>query len=214
MTNIEKKQMSKRDSLFSKSALSAVCLALILFCGIGGTLAYIVTETVPIKNIFTAAKVENEVEESFDGTKKSSITVKNTGDTAVYVRVKLISYRINNDGDAIGGAAVIPEFTLGEDWIKTDGCYYYTKPLLNPDDITTDLLETDIVLTDYSDADGGKQVIEVMSEAIQAEPKEAVEAAWGEAVADQLEAVSSASSLTADESTASSDEDTTITIES
>lgn len=213
MTNTEKKQPCKRRQRFSKSALSAICLALVLFCGIGGTLAYIVTKTDSIKNIFTAAKVDNTVEESYDGTIKSSITVKNTGDTAVYVRVKLISYRINDDGEAIGGAAVIPEFTLGEDWIKMGECYYYTKPLLNINDSTSDLLGTDIELTTYSDADGGKQVIEVMSEAIQAEPKKAVEDAWGKTVADQLQSVSSTSSLTADESTTSLDADTNITIE-
>ena len=31
----------------------------------------------------------------------------------------------------------------------------------------------------YDDADGGKQVIEVMAEAIQSEPAEAVGEAWG-----------------------------------
>ena len=31
----------------------------------------------------------------------------------------------------------------------------------------------------YNDADGGKQVIEVMAEAIQSVPEDAVKAAWG-----------------------------------
>ena len=31
----------------------------------------------------------------------------------------------------------------------------------------------------YTDADGGKQVIEVMAEAIQSVPEDAVKAAWG-----------------------------------
>lgn len=193
MTNVEKKKSNRKKIMFSKSALIVICLAVVLCCGIGGTLAYIVTQTRSIKNMFTAAKVDQNIEESYDGTIKSSITVTNMGDTGVYVRVKLISYRVDKSGATIGGKTEISKFTLGNDWVKIGECYYYKKPLLKNADVTSNLLGTSIELKDYSsddkDADGGKQVIEVLSEAIQAEPKEAVTDAWGPAVANQLEDV-------------------------
>ena len=36
-----------------------------------------------------------------------------------------------------------------------------------------------ITLSEYTDVDGGKQVIEVMAEAIQSQPDDAVRQAWG-----------------------------------
>ena len=43
----------------------------------------------------------------------------------------------------------------------------------------TDLIDSINLKDKYDDADGGKQVIEVMAEAIQSEPAEAVGEAWG-----------------------------------
>ena len=68
---------------FSKMLISAICLMLLLCFGIGGTLAYLADKTESIKNTFTAAEVEDEVKESFDGTQKTSIIVGNTGDVEV-----------------------------------------------------------------------------------------------------------------------------------
>ena len=43
----------------------------------------------------------------------------------------------------------------------------------------TNLIDTITLSSSYIDADGGKQVIEVMAEAIQSSPTEAVGTAWG-----------------------------------
>ena len=73
--------------------------------------------------------------------------------------------------------ATIPSFTLGKDWVKHGEYYYYTKPVA-PNDSTGDLLGTSITLQEYTDADGGKQAIDVMAEAIQSTPASAVTSAW------------------------------------
>lgn len=198
---------------FSKMLISAICLMLLLCFGIGGTLAYLADKTESIKNTFTAAEVEDEVKESFDGTQKTSIIVGNTGDVEVYVRVKLISYRVDADDKTtvIGGTATVPYFTLQDDWFEypaDSDCYYYKSPVSAGESTTNLLDEGAIVLQKYTDADGGIQVIEVLTEAIQAVPKAAVINAWGSVVAGRLKNVETTTDSTDKETTA----DTTETI--
>ena len=117
--------------------------------------------------------------ESFNGTVKSNVNVKNTGDTEAYIRVKLVTYRTNDDGQHIGGTAEIPAFTPGTGWVSYGGYYYYTKPVA-PNGSPENALISSITLTgSYNDADGGHQAIDVMAEAIQSGPAQAVGEAWG-----------------------------------
>ena len=159
-----------------------ISAALIAAIAVGGTVAWLSAKTSPTVNTFTPSHVSCSVEESFDGKTKSSVNVLNTGDTDAYIRVKLVSYRVNEQGQHIGGTADIPEFTPGENWVKNGGYYYYTLPVKPNDKPAADLIES-ITLTDsYNDPDGGRQVIEVMAEAIQSGPEKAVGEAWGVSV--------------------------------
>lgn len=160
-----------------RKALTLLLALALLTIAVTGTIAYLFTNTKSITNVFTTTNVPNTPVEKFDGETKTSITVQNTGNIAAYVRVKLVTYRVNDDGDHIGGTATIPEFTLGENWFVKDGYYYYIKPV-EPDKKSDNLLGTTITLEQYTDADGGKQVIEVISESIQSVPADAVKAAW------------------------------------
>ena len=83
-------------------------------------------------------------------------------------------------GVDIGGTATIPPFTPGINWVKYGEYYYYTLPVAVGDKPANDLIDSNgINLMKYTDADGGKQVIEVMAEAIQSVPEAAVKDAWG-----------------------------------
>lgn len=175
--------MSKQGK-FSKgrrsrgSKVLPLLLALVLLTGtVAGTLAYLFTNTDPVVNTFTPASVPNVPEEKFDGTTKTEIKVKVEGNIAAYVRVKLVTYRVDENNNHIGGTATIPTFTLGENWFEKDGYYYYAKPV-DPNGYTSDLLGSDITLQKYTDADGGKQVIEVISESIQSVPTSTVKEVW------------------------------------
>ena len=76
--------------------------------------------------------------------------------------------------------AEIPAFTPGAGWVAYNGYYYYTKPVA-PNAQPENALISSINLTEkYIDADGGRQAIDVMAEAIQSVPEAAVKAAWGE----------------------------------
>ena len=161
--------------------VTAIVMAtvLLLALAIGGTVAWLSTQDTPITNAFTPSKVACKVQEEFNETTgvKTNVNVKNTGDTKAFIRVKLVTYRTNNQGQHIGGTAEI-SFKPGAGWVKHGDYYYYTKPV-EPNQAPDDALIDSIQLTkDYTDADGGRQAIDVMAEAIQSVPGEAVKAAW------------------------------------
>lgn len=163
--------------------VTAIVMAtvLLLALAIGGTVAWLSTKGEPITNTFTPSKVACEVQEEFNSTtgEKTSVNVQNTGDIDAFIRVKLVTYRTNDEGQHIGGTAEIPGFTPGADWVKHGDYYYYTKPVAPNQKPGADLIASITLTKTYQDADGGHQAIDVMAEAIQSVPEAAVQAAWG-----------------------------------
>lgn len=153
-------------------------LALVLAVA-GGTLAWLAANSGPVTNTFTPATVSCKVEETFKNNVKSNVNVKNTSNIDAYLRVKLVTYRVNGAGQHIGGTAEIPTFTPGKNWVKHGDFYYYTLPVAPDGTPAANLIDTITLTGSYNDADGGKQVIEVMAEAIQSQPDSAVQQAWG-----------------------------------
>lgn len=163
----------------NRSLVLVVSLLALLLVVAGGTLAWLTAQD-SVSNTFTPAHVSCTVTEDFNGTVKSNVNVKNTSDIDAFIRVKLVTYRVKDNGDRIGGTAEIPEFTPGTNWVKYGDFYYYTLPVAPGEKPKTDLIGAEgITLVRYTDADGGKQVIEVMAEAIQSQPERAVGQAWG-----------------------------------
>ena len=170
----------KRKRRSNKAGTMFLSLLLVVTLAISGTVAYLVTKSEPVENKFTPSHVACQVTEDFDGTTKSNVNVTNTGDTDAYIRVKLVSYRVNAQGQHIGGTVAVPSFTPGENWkLHTDGYYYYTLPVAPGEEPKADLIGSIDLTGSYDDADGGKQVIEVMAEAIQSGPADAVGKSWG-----------------------------------
>ena len=156
----------------AKSSALIIALALILVLAVGGTVAYIFTQTGPVINTFTPTEAKITVDEKISGNQKTEITVKNTSTgVPVYIRVALIANMIDEDGN-VTGAATVPTFTRGENWILgDDGYYYYTEPV-PVGESTGNLLQSSMKL------DENMQVV-VLADAIQAEPTTAVTQAWG-----------------------------------
>ena len=105
----EARHLQRRHKRRSKKT-GMLFLSLLLVIGmvVGGTVAWLSTKSAPITNTFLPSKVACEVTESFDGKTKSNVNVINTGDIDAYIRVKLVTYRVNDEGDHIGGTAKIP----------------------------------------------------------------------------------------------------------
>ena len=155
----------------AKSSALIIALALILVLAVGGTVAYIFTQTGPVINTFTPADAKITVDEETSDNQKTSITVvNNSTGVPVYIRVALVANMIDKD-ENVTGAASVPTFTLGKDWIKgSDGYYYYTEPV-PVGGSTGNLLDTPMTLLE------NMQVV-VLADAIQAEPTTAVTQAW------------------------------------
>lgn len=166
-------------------AMMVLSVVLLLALAVGGTLAWLSTKTTPVTNTFTPAEVTCEVTENFneDTGVKTNVNVKNAGNIAVYIRVKLVTYRTNDAGQHIGGTATLREFTPGENWGKHGEYYYYTLPVAPGKKPAANLADSMTLEKSYKDADGGMQALDVMAEAIQSEPEKAVADAWGVKIA-------------------------------
>ena len=158
-----------------RSLAALIALVLIICVAVGGTIAYIVTQTDKVENKFTPADVKIEIHETFNGTDKSSITVENVNEVKnvpCYIRVKLVSNMQDAAGNVTGSAA-LGDIALGANWFKgNDGCYYY-KDVVEVGASTDNLLVAGEKITLK---DG--QVVEVLAEGIQATPDTAVTSAW------------------------------------
>lgn len=179
----EARHLQRRHKRRSKKT-GMLFLSLLLVIGmvVGGTVAWLSTKSAPITNTFLPSKVACQVQEEFNSTTgvKTNVNVENTGDIDAYIRVKLVSYRTNDAGQHIGGTAELPEFKLGDNWVWYDGYYYYTLPVAAGGTPNTNLTDSMTLTDSYTDADGGKQAVDVMAEAIQSVPEDAVQAAWGD----------------------------------
>lgn len=175
----EHQQRRRLRRRIERMKMFLLSLLLLVALTVGGTLAFLVTQDDPVENTFLPSQVSCSVKEEFDGTVKSNVNVQNTGDTDAYIRVKLVSYRVNEEGQHIGGIAEIPAFAPGANWVEYEGYYYYTLSVAPNGKPASDLIDSITLIEAYQDADGGRQVIEVMAEAIQSGPAEAVGRSWG-----------------------------------
>ena len=169
----------RKSTASRKVIVLAIAVVLLLSATVTGTLMYLVSKTTAVTNTFEPAEVTCEVQEDFNGTVKKDVTVKNTSNIDAYLRVKLVTYRVNADGERIGGTAEIPNFTPGKGWFEKDGFYYYNEPVVPGAEPAKNLIgDSGITLMEYTDADGGRQVIEVIAEAIQSVPTSVVKEYW------------------------------------
>lgn len=181
-TNKRKQKRLRKPVKLMLSLLVLVCVS------VGGTLAYL-KSTASVNNTFTVGHVDTTVDEKFENNIKSNVTATNTGDVPAFIRIKLVTYRVNDNNEKVGGEAVIPDFEMGTDWFEYNGFYYFSKsvqPGFKPGATDKTSIGTPLIGTpgitlagSYPDSDGGKQVIEVIAEAIQASPADAVQEAWG-----------------------------------
>lgn len=151
-------EKTKKRTTSNRTLVLAIALVLVLGCGVMGTLMFLVDKTSEVKNTFSPSAVACKVNESFDGTVKKNVNVTNTSDINAYIRVKLVTYRVNADKKKIGGTAEIPSFEPGDGWFKKDGFYYYSKPVAPGKRPAVNLIgENGITLkSSYADSDGGR----------------------------------------------------------
>lgn len=160
-------------------------MALLLAVAVGATVAFLVDKTPSVTNTFQPVSVSCRVQESFDTNTntKRDVSVQNTGDIPAYIRVAVVVTWVSREsGNTYGGAPVAGtdyRMTLNENgWIQgTDGFYYCTTAIAAGD--ATPLLLTSVTPVDGQAPEGYRLSVQIVASAIQAEPAEAVQFAWG-----------------------------------
>ena len=170
-----------RASAPRRGLVLAAALALTLIFSAGGTLAWLAAGTEDTVNTFSPAAMKIDILETFDKETKQNVRVQNNSETAVYIRVALVPTWVTDDAkhEPVAQSASLDDLTFtnlpANGWIEQGGYYYCLSPV-PVDGITPELLGTAKVKTAPA---GCTMDLQVLAQAVQATPKDAVEAAWG-----------------------------------
>ena len=171
-----------------KKAIALLALTVVLVLGVvGGTVAFIVTRTDSVTNIFQPAVIDSVTAQSVVG---------NLGDAPSFARVAVVVNWVANDGTVYAVSPVLgTDYSITFDtanWKQgTDTFWYYTKALENlPDDadvnaegfdvtpyVTTSLITECTQLTEAPEGYNFK--VEILASTIQANPETVAETQWG-----------------------------------
>lgn len=179
------KPVRRKTHLRWNRSFVLVVSVLVLLLGIVGTsVAYLSMKTGEVKNQFTYGQVSCAVEEDFrDGVKKD-VRIKNTGNIPAFIRVRLVFTWKDADGSVYGTAPQAGDYALeiNEAGWKTDanGYYYCTQPVAAGE--STPILIKSCKPNDGRNPEGYALSVEILADAIQSEPVNAVSEAWGATV--------------------------------
>lgn len=158
-----------------------VSILLLGLLAVNKTQAWLLAETEQRANQFTVGKVTHEIEEEFDTTIKTNVTVVNTGNTESFIRVKIVPQWLDQAGGNIGLVADDTyDITFNtSDWVEREGFWYHKQPVAAGAKSTI-LVEKAQPKKTLDAIYAGKVFnLQVMSQSVQATPKEAVTELWG-----------------------------------
>lgn len=187
------KHLKKHRPGRAKALLLIASLAVLLTATVGSTAAWLVSKPAAVENNFVPGKVSCQVLEDFgkgNGTYvKSNVRVKNTGNTDAYIRVLLVFTWKDDAGNIFSNKPqegndyqiVMDDLT---NWImqKSDaGLYFYYKKPVTPDAETGKLIESLRQIAGVTGPENGKYKlsVDILADAVQADPPEAVKDSWG-----------------------------------
>lgn len=189
----------------NKKTMLLLSMAAIVLIGVGGSIAFLVTQSAQVVNEFTTSFVNCKViEDEFNGETKTGVKVQNTGDIDAYIRAEIVVNWKNDAGEVYGAnpkAGVDYRMRIPTDtgWFEKGGFYYYTDAVA-PKDTPDDKDKTGILIALCEPIagqapDGYYLNVEILASAIQAKGvsdgvddpgtvknEPAVKNAWGVAV--------------------------------
>lgn len=177
------KHARKSNLRWKRSFVLLTALTVLMLGVVGATISYLVTSTTPVTNTFEYAKVTCQVTESFDGTTKKNVQIKNTGNIDAYIRAAVIVTWKDAAGNVYGQAPVENtdyEITYSSNgWIEKDGYYYCTSPVASTKETPVLITECKRLQKPETIPDGYDLSVEILADAIQSQPANAVQQAWG-----------------------------------
>ena len=175
------KTYSRKPKRSIKPFLIAFCVCILACAAVSGSLAWIISTPEHVVNSFIPGAVTIQVDETFDSSTKSDVSIKNTGNVPAYIRVALVPAWVDDEGNIAAKPAYLDDcnITLGDDfnqfWFKgTDG-FYYCKTFIKPDESTPILIKSCTVKDGEHEYDFELQVI---ASAVQSLPTSTVETVW------------------------------------
>lgn len=172
----------KRAKSRNRSFVMLVSILALLIGAVGGTLAYLTTETQAVENTFTPANVNTVVNEKFDRETKTDVTVQNTGNTIAYIRAAIVvTWKDSQDGAILGQTPVLGkdfDMTIGEQWTKGSDCYYYYNGTVEAGAQTATLIKSCGLKPNATAPAGYGLNVEILSSGIQSCPQTAVQQSW------------------------------------
>lgn len=191
------KHLKKHRPGRAKALLLIASLAVLLTATVGSTAAWLVSKPAAVENDFVPGKVACQVLEDFgaeSGTSvKRNVRVKNTGNTDAYIRVLLVFTWKDDKGNIFSNKPqegkdyqIVMDADL-TNWImqKSDtGVYFYYKKPVAPSAETGKLIESLYQIADVTGPENGKYKlsVDILADAVQANPPQAVKESWGVAV--------------------------------
>lgn len=167
------KYHNKKSRLgWSKQFVLLASVIVLLAGAIGGSLAYLFTNSDAVVNTFTPGEVNITVEETFDGNIKSNVKIKNTGNVNAKIRAMIVVTWQDNQGNIYPDAPVANEdYSIeglpGNGWSESGGWYSYDSSVAPGG--STGVLFTDCAPVEGKTPEGYHLVVDVIAEAIQAE---------------------------------------------
>ena len=156
-----------------KTILMLAAMALLLTVTVGSTIAYLVTSSGPVQNVFEPAYVKSTVIEPSwkDGNlEKSNVTIKNNGNVNAKIRAAIVVTWQDAEGNTLPNVPKLGtdySLTIGEGWKKGSDGYYVWESDVAPGNSTGALIT--ICKQEKAYEDGRKLCVEVIGSAIQAE---------------------------------------------
>lgn len=164
----------------NKLAILFIAVVMLIGAVVGSTVAFLVTQTDPVENKFTYAKLSTEITEVFTGDTKSNVQIKNTGDTAAYVRATYVVTWRDMSGNVVPSVPEGYSYKLTENpdskWQKIGDYFYYPTPVEPNSSTLGSLLNCTVTHPDNPEY---VLNVEILASTIQSTPANAVTEAWG-----------------------------------
>ena len=189
------KHLKKHRPGRAKALLLIASLAVLLTATVGSTAAWLVSKPAAVENDFVPGKVACQVLEKFGAESgasvKRNVRVKNNGNTDAYIRVLLVFTWKDDAGNIVSNKPQEDkDYQINKnltDWIKQEsdaGTYYYYKKPVAPGAETGKLIELLRQADGVIGPENGKYKlsVDILADAVQADPPEAVADSWGVAV--------------------------------
>lgn len=171
---------NKSGFRWKRSGILLAAVIVLLAGAVGGTWAFLVAQSEPVQNNFTYAHVRCTIDEKFENGVKSDVKIQNTGNIPAYIRARIVVTWKDASGNV---SSTVPvkntDYTIAfneTDWTQRDG-YWYCKTAVDAGE------ETPVLITKCEKKGNAPKdydlSVEILADAIQSEPANAVKEAWG-----------------------------------